>query len=102
MEKFNNGAPYHGSDYVTHGKLKGSTDETDYFYFFCPTCNDNEVLRILDYGVHAKESIKQYNAQCKSNAIYGFTLVFKLYCEKCGYNDFIKISNTGRQGGNFK
>ncbi len=33
MTKFNNGKPYHGSNAVEGGKLKGATD-TDYFYFF--------------------------------------------------------------------
>ena len=46
-----------------------------------------------------KEPTNEYNEKCKSKAKYGFTLVFKLYCEKCGLSDFVKISNTGWQGG---
>ncbi len=99
MSKFNNGKPYHGSEQVSAGRLEGATGETDYFYFFCPKCTDREIMRILEYGEHAKEAINEYNDHCKSKAKYGFTLVFKLYCEKCGHSDFVKISNTGWQGG---
>ena len=98
MSKFNNGKPYHGSDAVKHGKLQGATDATDYFYFFCPKCPDKEIMRILEYGEYAKEDNK-YNAHCKRKAKYGFKLAFKLYCEKCGHSDFVKISNMGWQGG---
>ena len=55
--------------------------------------------RILEYGEHAREPVNEYNAHCKSKAKYGFTLVFKLYCEKCGHSDFVKLSNTGWQSG---
>lgn len=99
MPKFNNGKPYHGSEKIAHGRLEGATDATDYFYFFCPKCPDREIMRILKYGEHAKEPTSEYNADCKSKAKYWFTLVFKLHCEKCGCSDFVKISNTGWQGG---
>jgi predicted nucleic-acid-binding Zn-ribbon protein len=99
MSKFNNGKPYHGSEAVDLGKLKGATGETDYFYFFCPKCPNDEIIRILEYGVHAKEPENPYNELCKSKARYGFTLVFRLHCDKCGHTDFVKISNTGWQGG---
>ena len=99
MSKFNNGKPYHGSDKVKKGKLQGATDATDYFYFFCPECPDREIMRILEYRGHAKEDINKYDAHCKSKAKYGFTLVFKIHCEKCGHSDFVKVSNTGWQGG---
>src|SRR4030042_1814302 len=99
MSKFNNGKPYHGSDEVMKGKLQGATDATDYFYFFCPKCPNNEIMRILEYGEHTKEDINEYNAHCKSKAKYGFTLVFKLHCEKCEHSDFVKVSNIGWQGG---
>ena len=99
MEKFNNGMPYHGSNEIMGGKLKGATDQEDYFYFFCPKCSDNQIMRILEYGEHAFKNENEYNYNCKSRAKYGFTLVFKLYCEKCGFSDFVKVSNTGWQGG---
>ena len=99
MAKFNNGKPYNGSDEIMRGQLKGATDETDYFYFFCPKCPDREIMRILEYGEETKQTANKYNAQCKSKAEYGFTLVFKLHCEKCGHSYFFKVSNTGRQGG---
>ncbi len=47
MSKFNNGKPYHGSNAVSHGKLRGATD-TDYFYFFCPKCAHRQIMRILE------------------------------------------------------
>ena len=56
-------------------------------------------MRILEYGEHAKEPTNRYNDKCGSVAKYGFTLVFKLCCEKCGHADFVKISNTGWQSG---
>lgn len=99
MAKFNNGKPYHGSDKIKGGRLEGATDKTDYFYFFCPKCPDREVMRILEYREHANKDVKEYNSQCKSKAKYGFTLVFKLHCEKCGCTDFVKVSNTGWQRG---
>lgn len=96
--KFNRGKTYHGSSAVSDDKLKGGTD-TDYFYFFCPRCNDRHVLRPLDYTVHAETAENQYNEQTKSKALRGFTLAFQLYCEKCDFMDFIKISNLGLQMG---
>lgn len=99
MSKFNNGKPYHGSKEVSGGQLKGATGATDYFHFFCPTCPDGEIMRILEYEENARESVNDYNTACKSKAKYGFTLVFKLHCENCGHSDFVKISNTGFQGG---
>jgi len=99
MSQFNNGKPYHGSDQINGGRLEGATGETDYFYFFCPKCTDREIMRILEYGEHEKEPANKYNAKCRSKAKYGFTLVFKLYCEKCGYCDFVKLSNIGWQSG---
>jgi predicted RNA-binding Zn-ribbon protein involved in translation (DUF1610 family) len=99
MPKFNNGKPYHGSDKIMKGKLQGATDAADYFYFFCPNCPDNEIMRLLEYGEHSRESVNPYNDKCNRKAKYGFTLVFRLFCEKCGFSDFVKVSNTGWQGG---
>ena len=56
-------------------------------------------MRVLEYGVHAREAANPYNEFFKSNALYGFTLVFKLHCEGCGHSDFVKVSNTGLQNG---
>lgn len=100
MSKFNNGKSYHGSREIMEGRLEGATGESDYFYFFCPKCPNREIMRILEYGEHSKEPKNKYNNACKSKAKYSFTLVFKLYCEKCGYTDYVKISNTGWQRGN--
>ena len=99
MRTFNNGRPYHGSHEVTEGNLRGATGETDYFYFFCPRCSDNQILRILEYGIHAEQPENPYNKECKSKAKYGFVLVFKLYCENCTHADFVKISSIAWQGG---
>ena len=99
MRKFNGGKAYHGSSDVKDGNLHGATGESDYFYFFCPKCPGDEVMRILEYGPHAEETENPYNDKCKSKAKYGFTLAFKLHCEKCSHTDFVKVSNTGWQGG---
>lgn len=101
MSKFNNGKPYHGSDAVHRGQLTGSTD-TDYFYFFCPKCPDKNIMRILEYGLHAHKNENPYNSKFKKKAKEGFALAFKLYCEKCNLTDFVKISNMGWQGGTHK
>ena len=96
--KFNNGKPYHG-DKVIGGKLRGTTD-TDYFYFFCPQCEGDHVMRILDYDDHYPvHPNNRYNDCFTRKAAVGFTLVFKLHCEKCNLTDFVKISNEGWQAG---
>lgn len=101
MSKFNNGKSYHGSDNVMCGKLQGSTAETDYFYFFCPKCQDKRFLRILDYCVHSEEAKHPYDDLVTKKAKRGFSLAFHLYCENCKFTDFVKLSNTGWQGGTF-
>jgi hypothetical protein len=99
MRKFNGGKSYHGSRAVQDGGLCGSTD-TDHFYFFCPRCPDNYMLRVLDYGIHAEEATNPYNEVVgRPKAARGFILVFKLHCQKCGFSDFTKIGNMGWQGG---
>jgi hypothetical protein len=100
MSKFNEGKPYHGSEYVKGGKLKGTTD-TDYFYFICPRCQDNQVMRILEYTIQEEMKENPYNNSFKKKAKNGFTLAFHIYCEKCKLDDFVKISNFGWQGGSF-
>jgi hypothetical protein len=99
MQSFNDGLPYHGSSDMQGGKLKGATGETDYFYFFCPKCPDDYAMRILEYRIHTPQHENEYNESTKSKAKYGFTLAFNLHCEKCGHDDFVKISNTAWQGG---
>lgn len=99
MSKFNNGRAYHGSNAVAGGGLRGATDKTDHFYFFCPNCPDDEIVRVLDYEVRAEEPVNPYDKQCRSKAKRGFVLAFKIHCEKCGHADFVKLSNTGWQGG---
>lgn len=99
--KFNNGRPYHGSREVQGGKLEGSTAETDYFYFHCPICADRHILRVLDYEVRAEAPGHPYTADVTKAAKRSFTLAFHLYCENCKFTDFVKLSNTGWQGGTF-
>lgn len=96
MGKFNRGKPYHGSQAVTHGKLRGSTD-TDYFYFFCPRCPDDEIMRALEYGLHINEPGNPYDMIPEAKG--RFSIVFKIHCQKCGITDFVKIGNVGWQGG---
>jgi hypothetical protein len=99
LNRFNNGKPYHGSREVTHGKLQGSTAETDYFYFFCPKCPDKHMLRILDYEVRAESADHPYKDLVKRKAKRAFTLALHVHCEQCLFTDFVKLSNTGWQGG---
>lgn len=99
MSKFNGGKPYHGSSDVQEGKLRGATD-TDHFYFFCPRCTDNQLLRILDYTIHAESPTNRYDEIVgKPKPAKSFTLAFKLHCQKCGLTDFAKVGNMGWQGG---
>jgi hypothetical protein len=102
MSKFNNGKPYEGSPAVKNGGLRGATDYTDHFYFFCPKCPGQRVLRVLDYGVHLQEEENRYNTEFAVKAKQGFTLVFKLLCEQCGHKDFVKVTNVGWQGGDYQ
>lgn len=98
---FNNGKPYHGSDAVMGGKLRGATD-TDYFNFFCPVCQGSYMVRLLDFEVILIEPGNIYNEEMKSTANRSFSIAFKFHCEQCGHTDFFKISNIGWQGGNFE
>jgi predicted RNA-binding Zn-ribbon protein involved in translation (DUF1610 family) len=98
MNTFNRGKPFHGSDKVQGGRLRGATD-TDYFYFFCPQCPNDQIVRILDYGVVKEAAENRYNEIVSPKAAKSFTLGFKIHCPKCGLTDFVKISNEGWQGG---
>lgn len=102
MKTFNNGEPYHGSEAVTDGKLTGATAETDYFYFFCPKCSDKRLLRLLEYTVHAREDKHPCTDHVDVAAPEGFTLAFKLLCDRCLFTDFVKVSNMGWQGGTYE
>lgn len=88
-----------GSDAVQGGKLQGATDATDYFYFVCPKCEDDEILRPLDYKITREEKGSKFNDELKRKAPRSFIIAFERYCEKCGFKDFVKVSNCGWQGG---
>jgi hypothetical protein len=98
MSKFNGGKAYHGSEAVTGGRLRGATD-TDYFYFFCPVCPGEEILRVLDFEVRHEQADTPYNATLTPKSSKGFVVALKLHCQRCGLTDFTKISNLGWQGG---
>jgi len=89
----------HGSEAVMSGKLRGATDDTDYFYFFCPNCPNDRLLRILDYRLTREEKGNAYNKKLKTKAIRSFVLAFDVACEECGFRDCVKLSNIGWQGG---
>jgi hypothetical protein len=101
MSKFNNGEAYHGSEDVEGGRLRGATNATDYFYFFCPKCPDNEIVRLLDFEVVRDEPDNRFNNGFPKSpkAVRTFCIALKIHCEKCGHTDFFKISNDGWQGG---
>lgn len=91
----------HGSQTVMDGKLRGATDKTDYFYFFCPKCEGNQIMRLLDYRVYEENKENRYDdsPEIRSKSAKGFTMQFQLHCEQCKHSDTIKISNQGWQGG---
>ena len=41
--------------------MRGATDVTEYFYFFCPKCPDDRLLRILDCCFTKDEKGNKYN-----------------------------------------
>jgi len=86
---------WHGSNDVFNGNLRGTTD-TDYFYFFCPKCPDNQILLVSDY-IDDSNKTKRTKYGHKDIGI-----VFKIKCAKCSYKDYIKITNRGWQGGTFQ
>jgi hypothetical protein len=79
------------------GKLHGQTD-SDYFYFLCPICDDNTVMQVLEFDV-VKDGPVQYAPEQRKKAAHDFSLAFRLYCHTCKLEDFVKLSNTGLQGG---
>lgn len=90
---------YHGSDKIMEGRLSGATDLTDHFYFFCPSCPDKKIVRILDFEVRKDEEGNPYDQDSRSRSNRSFTIAFRFTCEACGLSDVFKISNTGWQGG---
>ena len=94
MHTFNGGKPYHGSEDVTGGKLRGQTD-SDYFYFLCPHCADNTVLQILDFTVREDGPVR-YAPENRPKAKRDFTIVLKLWCRTCHLEDFVKAGRAGR------
>lgn len=99
MRKFKGKTHGGGSSKVTGGRLRGATD-TDYFYFLCPQCPDNQMLRILDYENREERPDNPYDDICPGpKAELGFIIGFKLYCCECGLKDFVKVGNLGFQLG---
>ena len=93
------GSPaWHGFDAVSSGKLTGTTD-TDQFYFFCPRCADRHVMRILNHRYHEGPSPLEVYPDERPKQANDFTLMFELYCPECKLTDYVKIGNIGRQGG---
>jgi hypothetical protein len=92
---FNSGKAYHGSVEVSNGKLHGRTGMTDYFFFICPKCENNQVLRILEYEF--RNGVKTERNEKKKPQEF-FTLAFHIYCPNCQLEDFIKIDNSHQSG----
>jgi hypothetical protein len=88
----------HGSEGVQLGRVKGATT-TDYFYFFCPNCEKQHLLRILDFQVLKEEKEFKYDEKPKPKRT--FTIAFEIYCSQCKLRDWVKISNDGWQGGDY-
>ena len=98
----------HGSEKVMGGKLTGKTD-TDYFYFLCPECPDQQIMRVLDAiqlddlkpdeKQQILQTLESYNSAFKSNVKSHICISFKIHCENCGLTDIMKISSLGLQVG---
>jgi hypothetical protein len=95
---FNRGQPYHGSTAVMDGKLTGTTD-TDNFYFFCPQCGDRHIMRVIEHGYHEGPVPANAYPDERPKQAQDFVLVLKLYCPECKLTDYVKLGNVGRQGG---
>ena len=89
----------HGTDAVMEGRLRGATDGTDYFYFFCPECRDDRLLRVPDFQITKDEKGNKYNAKRRRKAVRSFIIAFEITCENCGFHDYVKVSNIGWQEG---
>jgi len=93
---FNEGKAYHGSEAVKGGRLKGRTGKSDYFFFLCPNCDGEQVMRILNYEFRDVSSPLQREEGKKPTQ--HFNLAFHLYCPHCQFEDFVKIDNDHRAG----
>ena len=92
---FNNGKPFHGSSDVEGGRLRGRTGETDYFFFLCPRCEGEQVMRILEYELEPTPPVERQER--KQPKTY-FRVAFHLYCPICECEDFVKMDNTHPSG----
>jgi ribosomal protein L44E len=88
---------YAHGEKVQDGNLTGTTD-TDYFYFFCPECKDRTILQITDYKVR-RDGPVEYAGEDRPRAKRDFNIIFELNCMDCGFQDYVKVANTGWQGG---
>ena len=68
-------------------------------HFFCPKCPGDRLLRLLDYEVRSALAEHPYKDHVDVGAPRGFVLAFKLHCDNCLFQDFVKVANTGWQGG---
>jgi hypothetical protein len=93
---FNRGKGYHGSDQVSGGKLTGRTGQTDYFFFICPACKDNQILRILEYEF--RKAAEPRDRAEKKRPVEYFNVAFHLYCPSCQFEDFVKLDNDHQAG----
>ena len=87
----------HGSTAVMAGKVRGATD-TDYFYFFCQHCPGEEMLQVPDFKF-TKDGPVEYAPEERPGAKRDFIIAFSLSCHQCGFEDVVKVSNIGWQGG---
>jgi hypothetical protein len=56
-------------------------------------------MRILDHGYHEGPSPAVAYPDVSPKQNQDFVLAFKLYCPACNLSDFVKLGNTGHQGG---
>jgi hypothetical protein len=89
--------PYHPSQEVTDGKLRGLTDYAGHFHFLCPRCADNQILQILDFGLE-RDGPAEYAKKDRPLARRDFKIAFKVHCPECGLTDFVEVANDGIQG----
>jgi hypothetical protein len=92
---FNRGKGYHGSSTVEGGKLRGRTGQTDYFFFICPKCPGEQVMRVLEYTLRDSPTVERPE---KKRPTEHFNMALHLYCPNCQHEDFIKIDNNHQAG----